>query len=846
MDRCLNCMQETTTDLCPYCGYNISAYEVQPGALKPQTCLKGRYYLGRVLGRGGFGITYNGWDAQTGRRVAIKEYFPTGLAIRMENHNTISALSSVNTHTYKSGVVKFYDEAQILSEFRDVKEIVEIYDFFYENETSYIVMEYVDGENICHIMAHQKRMDTDTAVDIILKLTDAIIKVHTQDVLHRDISPSNIIVTEDGGIKLIDFGSARQFALDQPNSMSVILKNGFAPIEQYSRKGNHGPWTDIYSICATFYYMITGKLPEQATDRLIEDALIPPSKLGADITPKQEVMLLKGLAVKVKDRYQTASELKSAIGKAFGNHPVTARPVPTEEQKTAALEDAPVPVPKEKKSLYVPIILTAILAMMIILTMLSLTIWRKPPENIQADADTTVEDKTESQTDEIEITVKQAEIESATVTLNKNTLTLKQGETAALTVTIAPSNTTDKNITWLSDNKNVARVTGGKVTAISAGTAAITAKTSNGKTANCTVTVTFTEINKEITASGTCGVNATWTLYRDGELVIDGNGKMENYNNYVNNNRAPWYNYINDIKTIKINTGISNIGILAFVDCINLLNITIPNSVITIGSSAFLNCVSLIKITIPNNVINIGSSAFENCASLINITIPNNVNIIGDNAFSYCSSLTNITISSSVSRIDKNVFTNCSSLTSINVDSDNTNYSNDEYGVLYNKNKTELIVYPAGNTRFNFTIPNSVTHLSDQGAFQNCVNLTNITIPNSVTDISYATFFGCTSLTNITIPNSVTIIDSYAFFNCINLTNITIPDSVSYISINAFAGCNNITNITIPNSVTYLGDRAFDGWTNKQTIYIEGRSNAPTDWASGWNTNCNAVIKWNQ
>ncbi len=477
-------MHETTTNLCPYCGYDISSYELQPGVLKPQTRLKNRYYIGRVLGRGGFGITYNGWDAQTGRRVAIKEYFPSGLAIRLKDDNTMSAVSSVNSHAYKYGVVKFYDEAQILSEFRGVKEIVEIYDFFYENETSYIVMEYIEGENINQIMTRLKRMDTETAVDIILKLTGAMMKVHAQDVLHRDISPSNIIVTEDGGIKLIDFGSARQFAVDQPNSMSVILKNGFAPIEQYSRKGNHGPWTDIYSICATFYYMITGKMPEQATDRLIEDTLIPPLELDVDITPKQEAVLLKGLAVKAADRYQSASELKNAIEEAYKKHRVTVPLVLKEEQMTVSLEDAPVSVQKEKKVRFIPVIITTICIAIIILTMLSLTIWRKPAETIQANAGATAEDETADV-----IKTEPKNILVTRVTLNKTILTLEKGGTVTLTATINPTNASDNTLTWISNNTNIATVNEGKVTAKSAGTAVITAMASNGKVSHCTITV---------------------------------------------------------------------------------------------------------------------------------------------------------------------------------------------------------------------------------------------------------------------------------------------------------------------------------------------------------------------
>ncbi len=967
MDRCLNCMQETASNVCSYCGYDSSAYELQPGVLKPQTCLKGRYYLGRVLGRGGFGITYNGWDAQVGRRVAVKEYFPSGLVVRLKDDNTISAVSSVNTQSFKSGVVKFFDEAQILSEFRGVKEIVEIYDFFYENETSYIIMEFVEGENILQIMARRKIMDTGTAADIILKLTGAMMKVHAKDVLHRDISPSNVIITGDGGIKLIDFGSARQFAVDQSNSMSVILKNGFAPIEQYSRKGNHGPWTDIYSICATFYYMITGMLPEQATDRVIEDALIPPSEFRSDITPQQEAVLLKGLAVIAADRYRSASELKDAIKEAYGKNPVTAPPVPKKEQKTVSLDDVPepvlkekkvrfIPVQKEKKVRYVPVIITTICAAIIILTMLSLTIWRKPAELIQTDVGITVKDETETQAAEIETAVKQTETEPAVIKktettktepeetepevisvtdiiLSKKILTLEKGGTDTLAVIINPPDASDNTVTWSTSSTNVASVNNGKVTAGSAGTAVINAKTSNGKTASCTVTVKPGVVNAEsvslnaktyeLTKGFTLTLTATvypsdatdktvtWTSGNAGVATVTAgkitamsagtavitartsNGKTVSCTVTVIAVEVEKVNIEQTSVTLNFGEKVTLVITVSPADAadepitltssdpgvvsINGLTVTAKNAgTVTIKATSLngktdvctviVNTIQTTSISLNKTSLSLTLGEFVTLTANIvpsnttdkNITwTTNNASVASVNGNGNITAESEGTATITV-KASNGISATCTVIVNREITASGTCGVNATW-TLYNNG--ELVIggkgsmenYGYGNrpwiNYFNeiktIKINTGISSIGDN-AFNSCTSLTNITIPNSVTYIGAYVFWACDSLTNITIPDSVTYIGDEAFRVCSSLTNITLPNSVTYIGVAAFASCYKLTNITIPNSVTYIGGGAFYYWSNTQTIYFEGRSSAPSSWESDWNDGCNAVIRWNQ
>ena len=244
----------------------------------------------------------------------------------------------------------------------------------------------------------------------------------------------------------------------------------------------------------------------------------------------------------------------------------------------------------------------------------------------------------------------------------------------------------------------------------------------------------------------------------------------------------------------------------------------IPNSVTSIGRYAFSGCKSLTSITIPDSVTSIGDYAFCSCENLTSITIPGSVTSIGNYAFERCESLTSVIIPDSVTSIGSSAFFDCVSLKSIEVSGNNKNYTSLD-GVLFNKDKTELITYPAGKTDSEYVIPNSVTSIG-YSAFENCTSLTSVTIPNDVTSIGYGVFQGCTSLTSVTIPNSVTSIDSSAFSSCTSLIGITIPNSVTSIGYGVFQDCTSLSSVTIPNSATSIGDSAF-----YNTAYYNDESN---------------------
>ncbi|MBK6090322.1 protein kinase domain-containing protein [Ruminococcus difficilis] len=315
---CYSCMNEIDGSYCPYCNKENVADSVVY-RLKPGTVLNKKILVGNCIGEGGFGITYIGRDLTLDRRVAVKEYFPNGYVNRNNNvSQLVSATTDNQVSFFKKGLQNFLEEARKIAKLTNVSGIVDVREYFEENGTAYIVMEYLDGINLSAYLRQNGIFKPETIFQLMLPITYSLQKMHEEGIIHRDISPDNIMYLTDGTLKLTDFGSARYFSNAQ-KEMSVVVKQGYAPEEQYSKNGDQGPWTDVYGLCATMYKCITGKIPVDAVDRIKQDTLIPPSELGIQIPEPMQVTLMYGLAVFKNDRCKSMQELSYLMEKALAN-----------------------------------------------------------------------------------------------------------------------------------------------------------------------------------------------------------------------------------------------------------------------------------------------------------------------------------------------------------------------------------------------------------------------------------------------------------------------------------------------------------------------------------------------
>lgn len=314
MRYCPFCMNELddSESKCSRCGRDANEYQQRPHTLRQGAMLNNRYLVGGVIGEGGFGITYIGLDTLLQFRVAIKEFFPNGMVNR---NNTVSNdVLSISTDSAKELFSKsrenFLREARTLAKFTNEPGIVAVRDFFEENHTVYIVMEYLDGITLKNYLSQVGKISANNTVCLLMPVISSLKKIHEKNLIHRDISPDNIMLCDEQ-VKLLDFGAARDFADEK--SLSVMLKHGYAPMEQYRRHGTQGAWTDIYAICATMYKCVTGQIPPDAPDRVFDDDIKKPSELGIEIEPEFENVLMHGLAIRPEDRIQSIDELLSEL-----------------------------------------------------------------------------------------------------------------------------------------------------------------------------------------------------------------------------------------------------------------------------------------------------------------------------------------------------------------------------------------------------------------------------------------------------------------------------------------------------------------------------------------------------
>lgn len=315
---------ENPDQVCPICGYNKRECEKRQKArcLMPGSIVGENYLIGKVLGMGGFGITYLAKNLKTEETLALKEYFPAEIAYRdiyASSGNIISVDGSQRRRFYEIGLQNFEKEAKNLLLFQNLDGIVKVENYFRENETAYIAMEYVKGISLkSYLNRREKPLSEKQVLKMMRPILCALEKIHDKGMIHRDISPENLILDRTGKVTLIDFGAARMATGDETKSLTILLKHGYAPIEQYQSKGRQGPWTDIYALCATIYELISLRVPERSIDRARQDGMptlkeIARHDKNIHVSDFISDVIQKGMEVSQEKRYQTIASFGMAL-----------------------------------------------------------------------------------------------------------------------------------------------------------------------------------------------------------------------------------------------------------------------------------------------------------------------------------------------------------------------------------------------------------------------------------------------------------------------------------------------------------------------------------------------------
>ena len=663
--RCYSCMQELDRPggRCPRCGNdNTTLARSQPShALPCGYLLHGRYVIGKTLGQGGFGMTYIGWDLALETRVCIKEYFPAGAAMRSSTMSTTVTWSGGNNaEELKGGRESFIKEARKAVKLRKLNAVVQVWDVFYENETAYLVMDYVEGVTLKHhLMETRKALSEEECVRLLLPVMKDLEAVHARGIIHRDISPDNLMLQTDGTLVLLDIGAAKDLSRGNGQSSMLVAKKGFSPLEQYATGGSIGPWTDVYAMCATIVYCVTGGLIPTPMDRMSGEEL----DLGG-FSPAFTEVLNRGLAIRPKERIQTMSELANSLIVATKSiatpEPIpgtsTERvPVPTPELKpeleptpTPKLPHGPVskpdtkpPVPKKEPrrgiatgiGYLVKWILAVVVLVGAVILILVLAITDSSGETDNY-ADTQMEP------------IKTTEVASLTYTFYKTYAVVTDCDTSKTSAIIAGS------------------IGGTPVTGIEENAFRDCVKL---ESITLPDGITYIGTHAFFRCAQLRSIVIPASVKEIGVGAFDDCTAMKNV--YYQGSEEEW-------REIEIKSPNRDL-LKAKIHCISSQTKEIPIETKEVASLTYTVYKTHIAVTCCDTsktsaiiagsiggtpVTEIGDNAFRDCVKLKEITLPNSVSFIGTKAFFRCTNLSNITIPVSVEEISPGAFDGCSAL----------------------------------------------------------------------------------------------------------------------------------------------------------------------------------------
>ena len=838
--RCLSPLEEDTR--CELCGFLESEYAPEPHHLPPETLLQRRYLVASVLGEGGFGVTYAAWDLTLDRPVAIKEYFPRFTAGRdCGKTYSVSPLSGgSNKNWFAAGRDRFLREARILATLSGIRGVVPALDCFEENGTAYIVMDFIRGVSL-RKLADQfgGKLPASELLPMLRPVLDALILVHRSGLLHRDISPDNILIDREGSAWLIDFGAAEeaQRGLDDV-SRTILLRKGYTPLEQYDSHGEQGAWTDVYALCATIYDLLCGQAPPEAVLRTGRDPLVKPNKLGARLSHRQQRALLSGLAVHVSPRILSMELLRSRL---YG------LPLPEEVRWRKRLI---------RNICAVSAAIVLVGGLFVLNATMGLPTLSGVCFTISKDGISAVRyigKKSSFSIPERLMGLDVSEISSRAFA----------GQDDLVSVHL-PGTINSIGEMAFSGCAKLSALNIPEGTSLIGDYAFLGCKMLSNITLPSSVTSiadnAFESCSDNLTLYGESGSYAEQYASENGikfavssefrYYVINGGAVITGYRGSASDVVIPaelggcpvrriddavfMFNY--DLRSIELPDTLRSIGSSAFGNAYHLKSIRFPEGFLTIEDNAFWSCFALESVDLPSTLRSIGECAFDMCWSLASISIPDGVTeikaytfldcgrmesvtlpatliSIGEYAFADCRNITHLRLSSTVRSIGNSAFANCTALRTLYIPEGVQSIDPSAFvGSLYENVKNtcpNLTIIGFPNTAAQQAAASCGLKFDDVTLWEHAYNFYFKRENGGVTIIGYGG-----RAENVVIPSyigglPVLRIGDQAFDSNERIQSVSLPLRLEQIDSNAFSGCSNLTDIVLPDGLETIGDHAF-------------------------------------
>lgn len=757
---CQNCYREYTGDVCPNCGYYPEPQSSVSDALQNGYLLGGRYSIVQLLDCNAVCFTYFALDTKMNTNVSVKEFFPEGV-VKREADGSVSVVSRAYYDSFLAGKNDTLNEARNINHYVNNRNVALITDYFEFNNTAYVVSEYVEGMTLAdYIYGKGGRITMDKARAIFIPIMDAAAEFHSSGIVHLNISPDSIIISNTGVVKLIDFSHSMISYACNTRSQNAVLKHGYAPCEMYSQNGRIGPYSDVYSLAAVLYSAVTGGVLPDATDRFEGEYIVYPSELGVDITPGEENALKTALNIDPSRRFGNMGFFKdefmntNARGNAFDNMNTPPANVPDK----SVYEETP--DTKSKKSFPKWIIPAAagfaVLVVAGIIGVIMLTA-ANPAKDFK-------------------------------YSVNSDG------------VTIVKYIGTDDNV------KVPSEIEGKPVDVI-------------GKSSFTSSAVTDVELPdsvKKIGKSAFAGSSLKNIVLPDslnevGELAFDGSS-IENITvpGSVKKIKFTAFKNCRELKSVTINSGVKEIGNEAFYDCDKLKDLKLPDSLECIGESAFSGCNEMTEVTIPNNVSTIKKYAFTSCEKLKVVKASGSRKSskkgkVYISAFSSCKKLKKITLPKGIKEIAKGFIWFDKNIEVVKLPDGLTKIGASAFNSCKNLKQAK--------------IPSSVKYIG-KSAFSGCKKLQSINIPRKLKVIKGFAFSGCKSLKSIYIPSTVKKLERQAFYECSSVKKIHIASGKTIIKKFVFSGCKKVKSLVVPGKTKVIGRDAFFGLDGLKHVVI--------------------------